>query len=54
VRHALRPGAHGYIVKTGTAREVVDAVRRVEAGEPVFSSAVGSLVLTELRRPEAG
>jgi DNA-binding SARP family transcriptional activator/CheY-like chemotaxis protein len=54
VREALRAGAHGYNVKTGTAREVVDAVRRVEAGEPVFSSAVGSLVLTELRRPEAG
>lgn len=47
---ALRAGAFGYVLKSGTGQEVVDAVRRVVKGEAVFSSALSSLVLTELRR----
>lgn len=51
---ALRSGAYGYVLKSGTGQEVVDAVRRVVAGEAVFSSALASLVLGELRRSAAG
>ena len=50
---ALRAGAHGYVLKTGTAQDVVSAVQRVVAGEPVFSPALAPVVFSELRRPEA-
>jgi DNA-binding SARP family transcriptional activator/CheY-like chemotaxis protein len=53
VKAALRAGAHGYVLKSGSARDVVDAVRRVVAGEPVFSPGLASVVLSELRRPGA-
>jgi CheY-like chemotaxis protein len=47
---ALRAGALGYVLKSGTGQEVVDAVRRVIAGEAVFSAALSPTVLAELRR----
>src|SRR5438094_587691 len=33
---AVQAGAIGYLVKTAESREVVDAVRRIHRGEPVF------------------
>jgi DNA-binding SARP family transcriptional activator/CheY-like chemotaxis protein len=54
VLKALRAGAFGYVLKSGTGQEVVDAVRRVVRGEAVFSSGLSSLVLGELRRTATG
>ena len=54
VLKALRAGAFGYVLKSGTGQEVVDAVRRVVRGEAVFSSGLSSLVLGELRRAATG
>lgn len=51
VVEALRAGAYGYVLKTGDGQAVVDAVRRVVAGETVFSASLSSVVLGELRRP---
>src|SRR5215216_5982843 len=33
----IRAGARGYVTKTISGRELADAVRRVRAGDPVFS-----------------
>ncbi|MEU1400936.1 response regulator transcription factor [Streptomyces sp. NPDC005728] len=40
VLHALRAGAAGFVLKDTAPAEIVDAVRRVVAGEPVLSPAV--------------
>jgi DNA-binding NarL/FixJ family response regulator len=50
VLEAVRVGAAGYILKSETGRDIVDAVRRVHAGEPVFTSGLAGLVLSEFRR----
>jgi DNA-binding NarL/FixJ family response regulator len=43
-------GAAGYILKSESGANVVDAVRRVRDGEPVFTSGLAGLVLSEFRR----
>ncbi|MFD3590535.1 response regulator [Streptomyces sp. NPDC058683] len=40
VLHALRAGAAGFVLKDTLPAEIVDAVRRVAAGDPVLSPAV--------------
>ena len=40
VLHALRAGAAGFVLKDTPRAEIVDAVRRVAAGDPVLSPAV--------------
>jgi DNA-binding NarL/FixJ family response regulator len=50
VIESVRAGASGYVLKTAEPDEVVDAVRRVAAGELVFPSSVANAVLEELRR----
>lgn len=50
VLEAVKVGATGYLLKSGTADEIADAVRRVARGEPVFSSPLAALVLSEFRR----
>jgi len=57
VLEAVKVGASGYLLKSATSIEIVDAVHRVRDGEPVFTAALAGLVLTEFRRvaaPEAG
>src|SRR5262245_60464584 len=57
VLEAVKVGASGYILKSETGPDVVEAVRRVYAGEPVFTSGLAGMVLTEFRKvasPEAG
>ncbi|MGH2739938.1 MAG: response regulator [Actinomycetota bacterium] len=51
VLRAVHAGATGYMLKTATPSEVVDAVRRVQRGEVVFPPALSEVVLAELRRP---
>lgn len=50
VLEAVKVGAAGYILKSETGRDIVDAVRRIHAGEPVFTSGLAGLVLSEFRR----
>ena len=51
VLDAVRVGASGYLVKSATAAELVDAVLRTSRGGAVFSPGLAGLVLGELRRP---
>jgi DNA-binding NarL/FixJ family response regulator len=50
VLEAVKVGASGYLLKSATADELVEAVARVRSGEPVFSANLAGLVLGEFRR----
>ncbi|MGH2530355.1 MAG: response regulator [Actinomycetota bacterium] len=50
VLEAVKVGAAGYILKSETRADIVDAVQRVHRGEPVFTSGLAGLVLSEFRR----
>jgi DNA-binding NarL/FixJ family response regulator len=54
VLEAVKVGASGYLLKSATAAELVDAVARVRAGEPVFAANLAALVLGEFRRMSGG
>ncbi|HEX2291098.1 MAG TPA: response regulator transcription factor [Pseudonocardiaceae bacterium] len=47
---AVQAGASGYLVKSASVEELVDAVRRTAEGEVVFSAGLAGLVLGEYRR----
>src|SRR5688500_9716601 len=56
VLEAVKAGATGYLVKSASRDELLDAVRRVAAGDTVFTAGLAGLVLGEFRRmsePEA-
>jgi len=50
VLEAVKAGATGYLTKSAQSRELVDAVRRVAAGDTVFTPGLAGLVLGEFRR----
>jgi DNA-binding NarL/FixJ family response regulator len=50
VLEAVKAGASGYLVKSASAEELVDAVRRTAEGDPVFTPGLAGLVLGEFRR----
>ncbi|MEV7092884.1 response regulator transcription factor [Amycolatopsis sp. NPDC051045] len=50
VLEAVKAGASGYLVKSASAVELVDAVHRTAAGDPVFTAGLAGLVLGEYRR----
>ncbi|MEV4918077.1 response regulator transcription factor [Streptomyces tirandamycinicus] len=50
VLEAVKSGATGYLLKSAGAEELVDAVRRTAAGDPVFTPGLAGLVLGEYRR----
>jgi DNA-binding NarL/FixJ family response regulator len=50
VLEAVKAGASGYLVKSASATELVDAVLRTAAGHPVFTAGLAGLVLGEYRR----
>lgn len=50
VLDAVKAGAAGYIVKSASGAEFLDAVRRTAAGDAVFSPGLAGLVLGEFRR----
>jgi DNA-binding NarL/FixJ family response regulator len=58
VLEAVKAGATGYLVKSASREELVGAVRRVAAGDTVFTAGLAGLVLGEYRRlsdaPAAG
>ncbi|CAM3526712.1 response regulator transcription factor [Nocardioides dubius] len=47
---AVKAGATGYLVKSASRSELIDAVRRVAAGDTVFTPGLAGLVLGEYRR----
>ena len=55
---AVKAGATGYLVKSASRDELLDAVRRVAQGDPVFTPGLAGLVLGEFQRmsdePTAG
>jgi DNA-binding NarL/FixJ family response regulator len=53
VLEAVKAGASGYLVKSASARELVDAVTRTAAGDAVFTAGLAGLVLGEYRRMAA-
>ena len=50
VLEAVKAGASGYLLKSATSDEILAAVRRVSAGEPMFTPSLAGLVLDEFRR----
>ncbi|WP_179646792.1 response regulator [Spinactinospora alkalitolerans] len=50
VLDAVKAGATGYLVKSAGREELIDAVRRVHAGDAVFTPGLAGLVLGEYRR----
>ncbi|WP_292671448.1 response regulator transcription factor [Nocardioides sp.] len=50
VLDAVKAGATGYLVKSASRAELLDAVRRVAAGDTVFTPGLAGLVLGEFRR----
>ncbi|EHK84510.1 response regulator [Saccharomonospora azurea] len=58
VLQAVKAGASGYLVKSASVAELVDAVRRTSEGDPVFTAGLAGMVLGEYRRmadaPTAG
>jgi DNA-binding NarL/FixJ family response regulator len=50
VLEAIKAGATGYLVKSASSQELLDAVRRVNAGDTVFTPGLAGLVLGEFRR----
>lgn len=50
VLEAVKAGASGYLVKSASVAELVDAVRRTAAGDPVFTPGLAGMVLGEYRR----
>jgi DNA-binding NarL/FixJ family response regulator len=54
VLDAVKAGATGYLVKSASSAELVDAVRRVAVGDTVFTPGLAGLVLGEYRRLAEG
>lgn len=50
VLEAVKSGATGYLVKSASTEELVDAVRRTAQGDAVFTPGLAGLVLGEYRR----
>jgi DNA-binding NarL/FixJ family response regulator len=54
VLEAVKAGATGYLVKSASRAELIEAVRRVAAGDSVFTPGLAGLVLGEFRRMNEG
>lgn len=53
VLEAVKAGASGYLIKSASAAELVEAVRQTAAGDAVFTPGLAGLVLGEYRRMAA-
>ena len=54
VLEAVKAGATGYLVKSASRKELLEAVRRVAGGDSVFTPGLAGLVLGEFRRMNEG
>ncbi|MFF8590146.1 response regulator [Streptomyces sp. NPDC015220] len=50
VLEAVKSGATGYLLKSASTQELLDAVGRTAVGDPVFTPGLAGLVLGEYRR----
>ncbi|NED85435.1 response regulator transcription factor, partial [Streptomyces sp. SID11233] len=50
VLEAVKSGATGYLVKSASTEELIEAVRRTAVGDAVFTPGLAGLVLGEYRR----
>ncbi|MFJ4618483.1 response regulator [Streptomyces sp. NPDC088812] len=50
VLEAVKSGATGYLLKSASTEDLLDAVRRTAVGDPVFTPGLAGLVLGEYRR----
>lgn len=50
VLEAVKSGATGYLVKSASTEELIEAVHRTAQGDPVFTPGLAGLVLGEYRR----
>ncbi|MEV5648173.1 response regulator transcription factor [Nocardia sp. NPDC052254] len=50
VLEAIKAGATGYLVKSASAAELIDAVKATAAGQAVFTPGLAGVVLGEFRR----
>ena len=50
VLDAVKAGASGYLLKSASSNELVDAARRTAAGDAVFTPGLAAMVLGEYRR----
>ncbi|EFL26815.1 MULTISPECIES: response regulator [Streptomyces] len=50
VLEAVKSGATGYLLKSASTEELIDAVRRTAVGDAVFTPGLAGLVLGEYRR----
>ena len=54
VLEAVKAGALGYLIKSASREELINAVARTAAGETVFTPGLAGLVLGEFRRLATG
>lgn len=54
VLEAIKSGASGYLVKSASAAELIEAVRATARGQAVFTPGLAGLVLGEYRKMAAG
>lgn len=50
VLEAVKAGASGYLLKSSSSEDLLNAVLKVRTGEPVFTPSLAGLVLSEFRR----
>jgi two-component system NarL family response regulator len=52
VHRSMKAGAHGYLLKDSTQEEILDAIRRVSAGESYLPARIVQKVAEGLRKPK--
>jgi NarL family two-component system response regulator LiaR len=51
---AIKAGAIGYLLKDTGSKELIDAIRNVNRGEPSLGPEIAQKVLSEIRKPAPG
>jgi NarL family two-component system response regulator LiaR len=51
---AIKAGAMGYLLKDTGSQELIDAIRKVNRGEPSLGPEIARKVLSEIRKPAPG
>jgi two-component system, NarL family, nitrate/nitrite response regulator NarL len=54
VKEILRAGINGYVLKKDTHRELLKAIRQVDAGNVYLSSDINKILITNLQNPDEG
>jgi DNA-binding NarL/FixJ family response regulator len=54
VKEILRAGINGYVLKKDTHRELLKAIREVQAGNVYLSNDINKILITNLQNPDEG